>query len=295
MKYDAIIVGGSYAGISAALQLARARRDVLVIDADRPRNRFAAHSHGFIAHDGHAPRRISGEGIEQLLRYPTVKWIDAQADRVSGSADAFTVEAGAVRHQARRVILATGVKDELPGIPGLAEGWGRHVFHCPYCHGYELDQGRIGVIAVSPLSMHHALMLPEWGPTTLLLNNAFSPDAAQLAQLAARGVVVEREGVHQISTDRADVELSSGRVLAFSGLFVAPRISPASPLAEQLDCRMEEAPLGHVVAVDAMKQTSVPGVLACGDTARAAGNVALAVGDGALAGAMAHRTLMFGL
>jgi thioredoxin reductase len=295
MIHDAIIIGGSYAGISAALQLARARRKVLVIDSATPRNRFASHAHGFITHDGRPPREISSAAKQQLMQYPTVDWVEGQAERASGGADGFVVEAGGNTYEGRRIVLATGVKDELPPIPGLVERWGQNVFHCPYCHGYELDEGRIGVLAVSPASLHHALMLPDWGETTLLLNSAFEPDGAQLARLAARGVTIERERVRGLFGKGADVDLADGRVLSLDGLFVAPAIRPSSPLGEQLGCKSEPAPLGHFLAVDPMKQTSVPGVFACGDTARAAGNVALAVGDGAMAGASVHRTLMFGL
>lgn len=293
--YDAVVVGGSYAGISAALQLARARQKVLVIDSGEPRNRFASHSHGFITHDGRAPSDISRQGRAQLMQYSTVEWVDAKAERASGAADAFAIEAGGRTYEARRVVLATGLKDELPKIPGLADGWGQHVFHCPYCHGYELNQGRIAVLAVAPVSIHHALMLPDWGETTFLLNGAFEPEDAQLAELAARGVTVECAGVSALIGRRADVELADGRVLPFDGLFVAPHIAPASNIAAQLGCEMEAAPIGHVVRAGSMKETSVAGVVACGDVSRAAGNVALAVGDGAMAGAMTHRTLMFGL
>lgn len=291
--FDVAVIGGSYAGLSAALQLARARRRVAVVDAGSPRNRFAAASHGFLTQDGRPPGEIAAEAKRQLLAYPTVHWRHGTATRAAGAADDFVATLdGGERIRARRLVLAFGIVDELPPIEGLRERWGRSVFHCPYCHGYELGRGRIGVIATGAMSLHQALMLPEWGEVTLFLDGAFEPDAGQRAALSARGVGVESARVARVA-DTATVELADGRRLAFDGLFVAPRMRPASAIAGQLGCALEEGPLGPCIRVDAVKATSVPGVFACGDAARMAGSVALAVGDGALAGVAAHRSLLF--
>ncbi|SEI15905.1 NAD(P)/FAD-dependent oxidoreductase [Tardiphaga sp. OK245] len=295
MSFDAIVIGGSYAGLSAALQLARARRKVLVMDSGQRRNRFAEHSHGFLGQDGRAPGAIAADARAQLMKYPTVEWVDATATDGSGVVNDFTVSAeSGARYQSRRIILAAGVVDTLPDVPGLTERWGKHVFHCPYCHGYELDQGRIGVLASSEMSMHHALMLPDWGSTTLFLNGAFTPDADQLMQLMQRGVTVEREPIRQLSGASIEVELTDGRIIPLDGMFTLTRTSPASPLGAQLGCAMEDGPMGPFLRTDMFKETTVSGVFACGDMARATGSVALAVGDGAMAGVGAHRSLMFG-
>jgi thioredoxin reductase len=295
MSFDAIVIGGSYAGLSAALQLARARRKVLVMDSGQRRNRFAEHSHGFLGQDGRPPGAIAVDARAQLMKYPTVAWVDAKATTSEGETNAFTVstENGA-RYQARRIILAAGVVDALPDVPGLTERWGKHVFHCPYCHGYELDQGRIGVLASSEMSMHHALMLPDWGSTTLFLNGAFTPDAEQITQLMQRSVTIEREPIRRLSGASIDVELTDGRVIPLDGMFTLTRTSPASPLGAQLGCAMEDGPMGPFLQTDMFKETTVSGVFACGDMARATGSVALAVGDGAMAGVGVHRSLMFG-
>lgn len=292
--FDAIVVGGSYAGLSAAMQLARARRQVLVIDAGQRRNRFAAASHGFLGQDGRTPAAIVAEARGQLMAYRTVHWREGAAATASRGADGFAIRTGdGDTVTAGRLVLATGVVDELPAIDGLAQRWGRSVFHCPYCHGYELNEGRIGVLASSELSMHHALMLPHWGQVTLFLNDAFVPTAEQYAELAARNVTVEGGRVRRL-VDSATVELEDGRKLEMDGLFTVTRTRVASPLAEQLGCAFDEGPLGAYIRTDAGKETSVPGVFACGDAARATGNVATAVGDGALAGAGAHRSILFG-
>ena len=293
MDLDVIIVGGSYAGMAAALQLVRARRSVLLIDADSRRNRFADSSHGFLTQDGNSPQAIAATAKAQLLAYPTVQWLEDSAISASKTQAGFQVNTEQQSYQAKRLLLATGVTDQLPEIPGLAERWGKSIFHCPYCHGYELDQGPIGVLAASPLALHHALMLPDWGPTTLFTNECFEPDAEQKAQLLARGVVIEPGKVLQIS-GKADVQLTAGKTLQMAGLFTQPTTTVNSPLAQQLGCQFEQGPMGTFIQTSASKETTVPGVFACGDNARMAGSVAIAIGDGSLAGAMAHQSLLFG-
>jgi thioredoxin reductase len=290
---DVIVVGGSYAGMSAALQLARARQKVVVIDAGSRRNRFAATSHGFLGRDGESPETIARQARDQLRAYPGLSWIDAVVNAAEAHPQGFvlTLYDGRQLH-ARRLVLATGVVDELPAIEGLQQRWGRTVFACPYCHGYELAQGAIGVLASGPLSMHHALMLPDWGRVTLFNCGTWQPDEAQLAALQARGVNTESSPVARI-VDAASVELGDGRRLAMDGLFVLSRTRMASALAQSLGCAFDEGPMGSFIRTDAFKESTVPGVFACGDAARAAGSVALAVGDGAMAGVASHQSLIF--
>lgn len=290
---DVIVVGGSYAGMSAALQLLRARRLVTVVDEGLRRNRFASHSHGFLGQDGVDPGAIAAQARAQLAAYPTLTWVEGRAVAGDGVKDAFrvTLDGGRVLG-GRRVLLATGVRDELPLVPGLAERWGQSVFHCPYCHGYELDRGRIGVIATGPMSLHQAQLLPEWGAVTLFCNGAVVPDAAARADLAARGVEIEEAPVAGIE-GRAGVVLADGRRLEFAGLFTAARCVPASPLAEAMGCELMETPMGVQLATGENKETSLAGVYACGDVARVPHSVALAVADGAWAGAQIHRSLVW--
>lgn len=293
MDHDVIIVGGSYAGMAAGQQLLRARRKVLVIDAGERRNRFASHSHGFLTQDGVAPDVIAAQAGVQLAAYPTLTWVEGKADTARSIEGGFEVSTEDGRSfTARRLVLAIGVSDTLPDISGLKERWGKSVFHCPYCHGFELDQEPIGVIGVGALSMHQATMLPDWGPTTFLTNGTFTPDDTESLLLEKRGATLETTEIAEIS-GKADVHLKDGRVLSFAGLFVAARIAPSSPLAEQLGCDFEDSPIGRHIATNEMKETSVPFVFACGDVARAAGSIALAVGDGAMAGAGVHHSLMF--
>lgn len=296
MKIDFAIIGGSFAGLSAALQLARARRQVLVVDAGQRRNRVVDEagggSHGFLSQDGRAPAEIAADGKQQLLRYPNVRWIDGLADDARVSADGrLEFRVGDIQVSAGRLVLATGVRDELPPVPGLAERWGRSVFHCPYCHGYEMDAGPVGIIAGSPLAHHQALMLPDWGVTTLFLNGVYTPSDDERAALQRRGTKLEFTPVERIE-GVADVVLKDGRTLRMNGLFTQPRTHMASPVAKQLGCAMEEGPMGRFIKVSALQETTVPNVFACGDAARAAGNVALAVSDGVMAAFAAHRASM---
>lgn len=292
MKYDVIVIGGSYAGMAAALQLLRARRSVLVIDAGKRRNRTAAHSHGFLGQDGVDPAELARQARAQLMSYPTLAWVAGEATAVAGEKDAFEVACGERTCTGRRVLFATGVRDELPGIPGLQERWGRSVFHCPYCHGYELDKGRIGVIATGPASIHQAQLVAEWGETTFFPNGTLEIDPGSADELARRGMKIELAEVLGIE-GHAEMLLADGGRMTFEGLFTAPRNTPATPVAAGLGCDMAETPIGIQISTSDTKETSVAGAFACGDVARVPHTLSLAVADGAWAGAQLHRSLVW--
>jgi len=297
MSYDVIIVGGGFAGMSAAMQLARARRPILLVDAGLPRNRFAEASHGFLGQDGAAPVAIMREALRQLSAYPSVDFVHGQATLASGERDRFEVrlEDGAV-HAARRLVLATGVADSLPDIPGLAERWGQSVMHCPYCHGYEVRDRRIGVLANHPRSAHQALMLPDWGPTTFFTQGEIEIDPELARQLAARGVAVETSPIIEVLGEGlaiAAVRLADGRVLALEAIFTAPQTAPASPLAAQLGCVFEDGMTGPHLKLETGQQTTVPGVYGAGDMASPMHNATLASAAGVMAGIGAHQSLIF--
>ena len=297
MHHDAIIVGGSFAGLAAALQLARARRNVLVIDAGKPRNRFATASHGFLGQDGRTPAEILGTARQQLAAYRTATV--RQDEAVQGFADGrgFALRlADGDTVSANRLVLATGVTDTLPGIPGLQDEWGRSVHHCPYCDGYEIGGSAIGVLAASPMAMHQALLVADWGPVTLFTNGAFAPASEERAAMAARGIAVEPTPVRAWSRDAAGatgMDLSDGRRIALAGLFTASRTSMTSPIAEQLGCAFDDGMFGPVIRVDERQQTTVPGVFAAGDAARSMHSVTFAVSTGAFAGIAAHQSMVF--
>lgn len=295
---DVIIIGGSYAGLSAAIQLGRARRSVLIVDAGQRRNRRAHHAHGFLGQDGVPPGVIAERGRAEALAYPTVKYREASVTAARAVPGGFSVDLAGETISARRLILATGVVDVLPEITGLRERWGESVFHCPYCHGYELNRGRVGILATLPTATHLAMLAAEWGApgqSVFFLNGAFEPDAEQLAGLAARQVALEREPIAAIEGEPPEVavRLQSGRVEPFVGLFLASSTRLALPFAEQLGCELEAGPVGPFYKTDMMKETTVPGVFACGDAGLPMGTVSFAVADGVRAGVAVHQSLVF--
>lgn len=294
LAYDVIIIGGSYSGMAAALQLARAHRSVLILDGGKRRNRFADHSHGFLTQDGAPPQEIAATARKQLLAYPTVGWKDQIAIEVSGEQDSFSVRSEQQEvFEARRLIFAIGVTDTLPDIKGIQERWGQTIFHCPYCHGYELAKEDIAVIATGENSLHHALMLPDWGPTTFFTNGAIKLDDENEHRCKARGVEIDTTPIAEI-IQTADIRLTDGRIRSFAGIFVGSVTTPSSPLPKLFGCTYEDTPFGSQIQSDALKETSIPGVYACGDAAKIPHSVTLAVADGAWAGACAHRSLIFG-
>ncbi len=296
MQYDVIIVGGSYAGLSAGLALGRARKRVLIIDAGQRRNRFAHTAHGFLGQDGRAPGDIARDARAEVAAYPTITFLGDTATTAAQIGDDFavTLEGGAT-HTAARLILATGVVDELPDLPGLREGWGKGVLHCPYCHGYEVAGQRLGVLALMPFATHQANMIPDWGPTTFLTNGVVSLAANERAALTARGVAIEETRVAEVLNaggGLAGVRLTDGRTVALDALFTGVPTRLASPLAAQLGCAIDDTIGGPIIRVDAMGQTPVAGVYAAGDAAAMMKSLPGAVAGGYAAGAMAHQSLI---
>lgn len=297
MDHDVVVIGGSFAGLSAAMQLARARRAVLVLDTNTPRNRFAATSHGFPGQDGRSPAEIGAALRTDLAAYPTVTFGSETAVAVRRQGSGFVVSLAAGSEvTARRLVLAYGVRDTLPDLPGLAERWGTSVLHCPYCHGYELNGQPVGVLARNAMAFHPAMLLPDWGPTTLFTQGSFVPTEDQQRALEARGAKVEMTPVTALigpSPALEAVQLADGRTIPLAGLFVAPLTLPSSDLASQLGCVTRDGPTGPHLEVDAMQATTVPGVFAAGDLASPMPNATLAAAAGVLAGGAAHRSLVF--
>lgn len=291
--YDVIVVGGSFAGLSAALQLARARQHVLVIDAGLPRNRFAGEAHGFLGQDGRPPAAILHDARCQLQRYPTVEFLTGEACEAVAVSGGFTIGlAGGAEHRARRLVLATGVADQLPDIPGISERWGATVLHCPYCHGYEMRDMPLGVIAAHPMSAHQAVLIPDWGPTIYFTQGQFEPDAIELQTFATRGISVERTPIVELLGEAPaldGVRLADGRIVELAAVFTAPRTRPATPLASLLGCAHEDGPTGPYVKVDQWGATTVPDVWAAGDATTPMHNATLASAAGVLAGIGAHQ------
>ena len=296
MLHDAVIVGGSFAGLSAAMILARARRPVLVIDAGRPRNRYATHSHGVLAHDGRAGPDLLADARAQVGAYPTATLVTGEVVSAVREDDRFVVGlANGDREESRRLLLATGVTDVLPEIPGIAARWGKTVLHCPYCHGYEIGGGTIGVLATAPGSARQASLIADWGQVIFFTAGKIDLDTETQRQLAKRKVEIEPvpvTGLEGPGTELEGVRLADGRLVAVRALFLRPATRMASPLAERIGCAFDQAPNGTIIRTDAEKLTTVPGVYAAGDAARVPNDITLASADGVIAGLGLHHSLI---
>lgn len=296
MDYDVIIIGGSFAGLAAAMQLVRARRKVLIIDANLPRNRFSAHSHGVFGLDGQSPKQIRSHALKQLFAYPTFSLLEDTIETVKRKTDVFEVKSTSGLLTSHRLILAMGVKDVLPSIEGLSQYWGKNVVHCPYCHGYELSERNLGVLATSDMSFHQAAMLPDWGAVTLFTQNQFTPDDTLKEVLNSRGVKIENASIIKVLGDNQElssVVLDNGKTVSLGGMYVIPSIDVESRIIEDLALALTPSPLGDIVDVNAFKESSHKGVFVAGDLSNPLHNGALAVSSGTLAGIGAHRSLIF--
>lgn len=290
--YDVIVVGGGTAGLSAALVLGRARRRTLVLDGGSPRNAPSPAAHGVFTRDGTPPGELLAIARAQLEPYVDVEVrvvAATSAGREGGSFLVGLADGGAAR--GRRLLLAVGVRDVLPPIEGLAALWGRGVLHCPYCHGWEVRDRPLAVLAQGGLAMELVPLLLQWSRDLVLCTNGPSGlCAADADALARHGVpVIETPITRLEGKDGLErIVFADGRVEARRGLFLKPPQAVASDLPRALGCAMTEA--GHI-AVQADHQTSVAGVYAAGDAASPFQQVVLAAAAGALAAIRLNRDL----
>jgi thioredoxin reductase len=279
--YDVVIVGGGAAGLSAALVLGRARRRVAVVDAGSPRNAPAAHMQGFLSRDGMPPAELLAAGRAEVRGYG----VALLEDRVEAIEPGFAVRlaSGGVL-TARRILVATGVGDELPDIPGVRERWGRDLLHCPYCHGWEVRDQPLGVLGTHPGSVLHAQLVRQWSDDVVLFAHTLELTADEQEGLDARGIEVVHGEVARlvVEADRlTGVELRDGRVIAREAVFIRPGNVPhPDGLLPALGCRLDAT--GFVV-VDQTGRTSTPGVWAAGNVADPRGQVITAAGAGSAA------------
>ena len=341
--YDVAVIGGGAAGLSAALTLGRARRSVIVLDAGQPRNAPAAGAHNLLGNEGIAPADLLARGSDEARSYGA-RIVDATVTAASGSmAEGFTLttepvaeaatpaaagspsgtgagpETGASTFtdsrteapttvHARRIVLASGAVDTLPQIPGLAERWGRDVIHCPYCHGYEVRDQRIGVLATGPLWLHQAKLIRQWSDdVTVLLDSQPAPGDKDRSALESRGIrIIEGPVTHIISEDDrltgAQIEQQIGvdqqdegdrsSVVPLDAILVGTRLRIDSALVDDLGLATEENPMGEFVPVDMRKATHVPGVFAAGNVTNVGAMIAAAMADGVMAGAQVNMDLV---
>lgn len=291
---DAVIVGGSYAGLAAAMSLGRARRNVLILDSGLPCNRQTPHSHNFLTQDGSTPAAIAAQALAQVLAYPTVQLRREVAVAATGADNDFRVTtASGATVRARKLLFATGVHDQMPAIPGFAESWGISVIHCPYCHGYEYRDQPTGILLNGDMAVEQVRLLLNWTPTLTVFTNGPSTIQPEHRQrLSERGIAVEEAPVEQIvhqSGYLTHVVLAGGRQVALRALYARPAFTQHCLLPQELGCTLTEQ--GHL-AVDTLQKTNVPGVYAAGDATTPMRTVSVAVAAGTLAGAMLSREML---
>lgn len=280
---------GSFAGLAAGLYLARARKTVVIYDHGLTRNRFAAHGHGFLGMDGLAPDEMRARGRADVLAYPSVELRAEAVQSVARQGDVFVV-AGDRPVLARRLVLAYGMRDTLPAIPGLAEGWGVWALQCPYCHGFENADRPTAILMIADGLPHHASLLRDWTGDLTVLTNGFSLGLADRALLRAAGIAVRDGAVVRFHDGIA--WLAGGGQVAFGVVYLVARCAPSAPFASDLGCAMTEGPMGPHVTVNEMKQTSQPGIYAAGDLCRPFYGALFAAADGAMAGTACHASLI---
>jgi thioredoxin reductase len=285
--WHTVIVGGGAAGLSAALILARARRRVLVLDGGEPRNRFAPHMHGVLGRDGSSPLDLVADGRREVRAVDGVVETARVATITALEPGFELVTEGGESIRTARVIVATGLRDDLPRVPGLAEQWGRGVVACPYCDGYEAREKHIGVLPGSLAGLHKAQMLRSYSSRITVLGALFGgiPEE-ELRSLTARGISVDDRPVARVLSegDRVTgVEFADGAVLPIDVLFVDPAMSPLDGLLRRLDVERMDTPAGPWTRTDATQQTSVPGLYAVGNVATPWALVPIAMAEGVAA------------
>ena len=292
---DVLIIGGSYAGLSAALALGRALRRVVVLDSGQPCNRQTPHSHNFLTQDGSSPAAIAAVARAQVLAYPTVEIRQEAAVAAAGADGHFTVTtaSGAVL-QTRKLLFATGIRDLMPALPGFAECWGISALHCPYCHGYEYRTQPTGILANGEVAAEMGPLIRNWtAELTIFTNGPATLLPAQRQQLAAQGIALEEIPVQQLAHQAGHLThfaLADGRTVPLTALYARLPFEQHCPLPRLLGCAHAES--GHIT-VDNFQKTNVPGIYAAGDATSPMRAVSAAVAAGMLAGAMLNRELLF--
>jgi thioredoxin reductase len=299
--YDVLVVGGGAAGLSGALALARARRSVLVIDAGEPRNAPAGHVHNYLAREGMPPAELVAAGREEVTRYGG-QVLAGRAEAAARHGGGFQVRLhGGRRVRARRLLVSTGLVDELPDVPGVAERWGRDVLGCPYCHGWEVRGRRIGVLATGPLGPDQASLWRQWSPQVMLLtHHTPAPGAEEAERLAARGITIVDGPVAALEVEDdvlTGVRLASAEVVALDAMVVSPRLTARAGVLQSLGLKPVDAVLnGHIIGsqipADSTGATALPGVWVAGNVADVRAHVIAAAAAGMNAAAAINTDLI---
>jgi thioredoxin reductase len=283
-SHDVLVVGGGAAGLSAALVLSRARRNVVVVDAGKPRNAPAAHMHGFLSRDGTSPAELLTTGRTEVTGYGGTIIDGAVRELVATDRPGFqALLDDGQQVDARRVLVTTGLRDDLPAIPGLTDRWGADVLHCPYCHGWEVRDQPLGVLWNGPDTARYAHIIRQWTDDLVLFAPAGALSSQDRSQLTARSIdIIEGEVDHLVIQDDFlhAVALSDGRSVTRHAVFVPPHLTPHSELLAGLGCEHDDQ---GWVRTGPHGATSVPGVWVAGNVANPKAQVITAAGEGSAA------------
>ncbi|MBB6130999.1 NAD(P)/FAD-dependent oxidoreductase [Mucilaginibacter lappiensis] len=292
--FEVIIIGGSYAGLSAATSLGRALRKVLVIDSGRPCNQQTPHSHNFLTRDGETPAAITQIALEQLMMYDTVKLIADTAIEAIAKEDGFRIQTlSGKKYIAKKLLFATGIKDVMPDISGFAECWGISVIHCPYCHGYEVRQQPTGILGNGDVGYEYVKLINNWTKDLTLFTNGVSTlSVEQVKNLQSRNVNIEENRIREIVHENGQlkgISLENDEIYLINALYHRPAFVQHSDLPVKLGCELTDA--GYI-NVDGFGRASIPGVYAAGDNTTPMRAVSMSVALGTAAGAFINKDLI---
>lgn len=292
-EFDVIIIGGSYAGLSAAMALGRSMRNVLIIDSGKPCNRYTPHSHNFITHDGSVPGEIVAKAKEQVLKYDTVKFYQGMAVSGKKTENGFeiAIDSGE-KFSSKKLVFATGVKDIFPDIKGFQDCWGKTVIHCPYCHGYEFKGAKTAIIANGERAFHMATLINNLTNKLTIITQG-KPDfkEEQLIKLQKNKIQIIEKEVAEIQHQNGEIKnliFKDGTKEDFDAAYAAIPFEQHSDIPKSLGCEITE--MGHI-KVDLFQKTTIPGIYACGDNSSPMRSVANAVATGNLTGAMVNNEI----
>lgn len=293
--YDVIIVGGSYAGLSAAMTLGRSLRKVLIIDSGKPCNRQAPLAHNLITHDGEKPGEIAAKAKEQVLLYPTINLLEGKA--ISGKKEDDLFEILTEQEEiffAKKLLFATGLYDELPDLNGFSECWGISILHCPYCHGYEVKHGKIGLLGNGEMAYEFIKLLLNWSKDiTLLSNGKCTLTKEQLIDFDRYNIEIIEEEIKSFAHENGElthVVFMDDSITELEAIFTKTAFKQHCPIPEQLNCTLTE---DHgFVQIDDMQRTTIPGVFAAGDCTTAFRVISGAMAQGTKAGACLNMELV---
>lgn len=294
MNFDVIIIGGSYAGLSAALALGRARREVLIVDAGKPCNRQTPHSHNFLTHDGDKPADISAMAKAEVLKYPTVKFFEGTVDSAEKLTQGFGITInGLTKYSSRKLLIATGLKDVFPDIKGFAECWGISVIHCPYCHGYEVRDEKIALLMNGEHAFEMAKTLNHWNKDLTVLTNGKSQlTSVQTEKLKSKSItIIEDEivALEHTNGQLKNVLFANGKKLALKAMYARADVQQHTDFDVQLGVELTEF---NTIKVDEQQQTTTTGVYAAGDCTTLMRSLSVITAHGTLAAVMINREMI---